>query len=151
MADIILSMPAVYLYLLTVVALLITGLRTREAGPPVGDAAVAARCHLGRAPLRNAALPPRRDRRPFLKLQATLSARYAARLEQAIRTIRARPPAGARPTDPAAGRRHAGAVPQARKNRLMDRNSPQETAVRPPYHSGRAGWGGDCSGDPGPV
>ena len=117
MLEIILSMPAVYLYLVIVVALLFTGLRTRETDPPVGgphattrmtgrgvgDASLAARCHLDRASLRGPALPPQPGRRPFRDLQATLSARYAARLEQAIRTIRARPPAEARPTDQAAG------------------------------------------------
>jgi hypothetical protein len=105
MLDIILSMPVVYVYLVVVVALLIIGLWTREADPPadepratarttergVVDASVAARCNLDPAPL--AVLPPR-DRRLFRELQATLSASYAARLEQAIRTIRVGPPPG---------------------------------------------------------
>jgi hypothetical protein len=117
MLDIILSKPAFYLYLAVVGALLIRALWPREADPPVGEpratarttgrgvgeAWVAARCNLDRAPLWSSALPPRRDRRPFRDLQATLSARYAARLEQAIRTIRVGPPAGARPTNQAAG------------------------------------------------
>jgi hypothetical protein len=117
MKDIILSMPEFCLYLVFVVTLLITALWTRETGPPVGepratalttgrgvgDAPVAARCNRDRAPLRSSALPPQRDRRPFRDLQATLSASYAAKLEQAIRTIRVGPPAGARPTDQAAG------------------------------------------------
>jgi hypothetical protein len=117
MKDIILSMPEVYLYVVYVVVLLITALRTRETGPPVGnprgtaratgsgagDAPAAARCDLDRAPARSSALQPQHDRGPFRDLQATLSASYAARLEQAIRTIRVGPPAGVRPTDQAAG------------------------------------------------
>jgi hypothetical protein len=117
MKDIILSMPEVYLYLVFVVVLLIRALWTREIDPPVGepratalttgrgvgDAPVAARCNLDRAPLRSSDLPPQRDRRPFRDLQATLSASYAAKWEQAIRTIRIGAPAGARPTDQAAG------------------------------------------------
>ena len=117
MLDNILSKPAFYLYLVIVGALLIRALWPRETNPPigepratartnrrgVGEAWVTARCNLDRAPLWSSALPHRRDRRPFRDLQATLSARYAARLEQAIRTIRARPPAGTRPTDQAAG------------------------------------------------
>jgi hypothetical protein len=117
MMDILLSMPELYLYLVVVVALLITALWTRETGPPagesratalttgrgVGDAPVAARCNPDRAPLRSSALQHPRDRRPFRDLQATLSASYAAKLEQAIRTLRVGPPAGARPTDQAAG------------------------------------------------
>ena len=39
-------------------------------------------------------------------------------------------------------RRHAGAVPDARKNRLKGRKSPQENGQRPPYHSPGAGWVG---------
>jgi hypothetical protein len=117
MQDIILSMPAFYLYLVYVAALLITALWTRETDPPVGepraaalttgrgvaDAPAAARGNLDRAPLRSSAVQPQRDRRPYRDLQATLSASYAARLEQAIRTIRVGPPAGGRPTDQAAG------------------------------------------------
>jgi hypothetical protein len=106
MLDIILSTPVVYVYLVVVMALLIIGLWTREAGPPLGerralvwttgrgiaDASVAARCNLDPGPF--SVLPPRRGRRPFRDLQATLSASYAARLEQAIRTIRVGPPPG---------------------------------------------------------
>jgi hypothetical protein len=106
MLDIILSIPVVYVYLVVVVTLLIIGLWTREADPPVGerrttarttgrgvgDASVAACCNLGPAPF--SALPPRRGHRPFRELQATLSASYAARLEQTIRTIRVGPPPG---------------------------------------------------------
>jgi hypothetical protein len=117
MLDVILSKPAFYLYLVVVGTLLIRALWPRETDPPAGkprttalttgrgvaDAPVAARGDLDRAPLWSSAWPPRRDQRPFRDLQATLSARYAARLEQAIRTIRARPPAGTRPTDQAAG------------------------------------------------
>src|SRR5262249_30017047 len=39
-------------------------------------------------------------------------------------------------------RRHAAAVPDARKDRLTGRKSRQETAARPPYHSPSARWGG---------
>jgi hypothetical protein len=104
MQDIILSMPACYLYLVFVVVLLITALRTRETGPPVGELRPAAlttgrgvgddpavRCHLDRVPLRSAAWPTHHGRRPFQDLEATLSAGYTARLEQAIRTIRVDP------------------------------------------------------------
>jgi hypothetical protein len=115
MTDILLSMPEFYLYLVFVMVLLMTALWARETGPPVGepratapttgravgDAPAAARCNLDRAPLRSSALPPQRDRRPFRDLEAALSANYAARLEQAVRTIRGSPPAGARPTDQA--------------------------------------------------
>jgi hypothetical protein len=117
MKDIILSMPAFYLSMVFVVTLLITVLWARQTGPSdgeprgtapttgwgVGDAPVAARCNLDRARLRRSAWQPQRDRRPFRDLEATLSASYAAKLEQAIRTIRVGPPAGARPTDQAAG------------------------------------------------
>jgi hypothetical protein len=116
MWDTILSMPAFYFYLMFVVAWLITALWTSETNPPVGEpgatalttergvtkASVAAGCNLDRAPFRISALPPQRDCRPFRNLQATLSASYAARLEQAIRTIRIGPSAETRPTDQAA-------------------------------------------------
>jgi hypothetical protein len=106
MKDIILSMPEFYLYLVTVVALLITALWTqktgssvgepratvRTAGRNIGDARVAARRNHDRAPLWSSALPLHRDCRPFRDLQATLSASYAAKLEQVIRTIRAGSP-----------------------------------------------------------
>jgi hypothetical protein len=111
MLDNILSKPAFYLYLVVVGALLIRALWPREADPPVGEpratartnrrgvgeAWVAARCNLDRAPLWSSALPPQCRQRPFRDLQAALSARYAARLEQAIRTIRARPPGRGQP------------------------------------------------------
>jgi hypothetical protein len=117
MYDIILTIPVFYLYLVMVVVMLIMALRTRETGPPVGepratalrtgrgvaDAPLAARCHVDRSPLRSSAWQPRRDPRAFPDLQATLSASYAAKWEQAIRTIRVGPPAGAWPTDQAAG------------------------------------------------
>jgi hypothetical protein len=117
MLDILLSMPGFYFYLVLVVVLLITAFWTRESCPPAGepgapartagrgggDTPVAARCHLDRAGVRSSALQPRRDRRPFWDLQTALSASYAGKLEQAIRTIRVGPPAGKRPTDPAAG------------------------------------------------
>ena len=117
MLDIILSKPAFYLYLMVVGTLLIRALWPREINPPIGEpratarptgrgvggASVAARCNLDRAPLWSSAFPHRRDRRPFRGLQDTLSARYAAWLEQAIRTIRDHPPTGVRPTDQAAG------------------------------------------------
>jgi hypothetical protein len=81
MKDIILSMPEFYLYLVFVVPLLITALWRRETGSPVGEPRAA-------AALWSSALPLQHDRRPFRDLQATLSASYAARLEQVIRTIR---------------------------------------------------------------
>jgi len=116
MKDIILSMPEFYLYLVSVVALLITALWTQTtgssvgepraaavtAGRSIGDARVAARCSHDRAPLWSSALPLQRDHRPFRDLHATISASYAAKLEQVIRTIRVDSPAGARPTDQAA-------------------------------------------------
>jgi hypothetical protein len=117
MMDIILSMPAFYLYLVFVVALLIKALWTRETGSLVGepratalttgrgvaDTSVAARCNLDPVPLPSAAVPPQCDRRLFRDLQATLSASYAAKWEQTIRTIWVGPPAGVRPTDQGAG------------------------------------------------
>ena len=57
-------------------------------GRGVGDAPLAARYNLDRTSLRSSAMPPQRDRQPFRDLQAALTASYAARLEQAIRTIR---------------------------------------------------------------
>jgi hypothetical protein len=118
MTDILLSMPAFYLYLVYVVALLIAALRSREPGSPVGEprttalttgrsvgvAPVPACCNLDRAPLPGSVLRPPDNCRPFQDLQATLSANYAARLEQALRTIRVGPPAEASRTIQAAGR-----------------------------------------------
>jgi hypothetical protein len=119
MKDLIPSMPEVYLSinLVIVVVLLITALWIRETGPPVGepratalmtgrgvaDAPAASCCTLDRNPLRSSAWQAQRDRGPFRDLEASLSASYAAQLEQALRTIRVGPPAGARPTDQAAG------------------------------------------------
>jgi hypothetical protein len=108
MKYIIHSMPELYLYVMFVVALLITALWRRETDSPVGepratalptgrgvcDALVVARCNLDLAPLRSSTLPPQRDRRPFRDIEATLSASYAAKLEQAIQTIRVDPPTG---------------------------------------------------------
>ena len=104
------------IHLAIVVALLIRALRIRETDPPVGQpcgtarpaeegagSPVAARCRHDRAPLPNSALELPPDRRPFHDLQATLSASYTARLEQAIRTIQVGTPARTRPTDEAAG------------------------------------------------
>jgi hypothetical protein len=116
MKDILLSMPEVYLYLALVVTFLIAALWTREphsaVGTPgrrvlrtgwdVGDDPVAAWCNLDRAPLPGFTRQPRRDRRPFRDLQATLSASYAARVERAIQTIWISAPAGTRPTARAA-------------------------------------------------
>ena len=117
MKDILLSMPEVYLYLALVVTLLIAALWRREplsaVGTPgrrvlrtgwdAGDDPVAAWCNLDRAPLPGFAWQPQRDRGPFPDLQATLSASYAARLEQALRSIRGGAAAGARPTGKVAG------------------------------------------------
>jgi hypothetical protein len=102
MKDIILSMPASYLYLAFVVALLIMALWAREPGAPAGnprgttlatgrgldDARVAAQGNHDRTPLWGSAWPSQRDGRPFRDLEATLSASYVVRFEQAIRTIR---------------------------------------------------------------
>lgn len=117
MKDIILSIPELYYYLAYVVALLVTALWAHEAVPPVsepraatlktrrraGDVPVAARCNFDRAPLRSSVVQRRHDRRPFRDFEAALSASYAAKLEQALRTIRIGPSAGARPTDRAGG------------------------------------------------
>src|SRR5262249_17868966 len=98
MSDILLSMFTIYFYLALVVTLLIAAVWTREAcatGPTTGrgvaDALVAARCNLDPAPWRGSVLPPQPDRRPYRDLQATLSASYAARVEQEIRKVRVGP------------------------------------------------------------
>ena len=117
MNHIILAMSPFYLYLMFVVVLLITALWTRESDPPaskrraadltiargVGDTRVAVLCNLDQLPSRSSAWRPQRGRHPFGDLEARVSASYAARLEQTIRTIRVAPRAGARPTDQAAG------------------------------------------------
>jgi hypothetical protein len=108
MKDILLSMPEFYLYLVFVVTLLIVAVGTRQTDPPVdeprpaaltsgrgvAEALVAGRGNLDRPHWRDSAWPTQRDRRLFRDLETTLSANYAARLEQAIRTIRVGPPAG---------------------------------------------------------
>jgi hypothetical protein len=102
MQDFILSTPGLYLYLMLVVVLLIAALWTRESDPPVGeprataltagrgvgDVPSGARYTLDRVHLRHSGLPTQRGGRAFRNIEATLSASYAARLEQAIRTIR---------------------------------------------------------------
>jgi hypothetical protein len=104
MMEIILATPVFHFYLLFVVVLLATALWTRETGRPVGEPRGPARTTgLDRILLRSSALQPQRDRRPFRDLQAALSASYAGKLQQAIRTIRIGPPAGARRTDEATG------------------------------------------------
>jgi hypothetical protein len=119
MKDISLSIPAFYLSMNLVIVgvLFIASLWIRETdlgvrephgtalpiGRGVADAPVAAGCNRDRAPWRSSAWPPQRDRRPFRDLQTTLSASYSARVERAIQTIRIGEPAGARPTDQAAG------------------------------------------------
>jgi hypothetical protein len=114
MKDIILSMPQCILYLVIVVVLFVTALWTRPTGrrsgasrgtAPMarrgaGDTPVAALWNPDREPSRSSALPRQLGRPPFPDLQATLSARYAARLEQAIRTIRVGRLTGARPSHP---------------------------------------------------
>jgi hypothetical protein len=128
-----LSMPEVYLSinLVLVVVLLIAALWTRQTGPPVGepratalmtgrgvaDAPAAARCNLDRNSLRSSAWQPQRDRRPFRDLEATLSASYTAKLEQAIRTIRVgRPPGRGQPINRPGERKApaAGGLPLTR-------------------------------------
>jgi hypothetical protein len=76
-------------------------LASLQPGEAAGDASPPAPCNLDRAPVRSFAWP-QRNRRPFQRLQAALSASYAARLEQASKAIRLVPPSRARPTDPAA-------------------------------------------------
>jgi hypothetical protein len=87
MKDAILSTPGLYLYLLLVVTFLVAAFWKREAPPPVREARATALTsrwrHVGRA-------NGPRTAGPFCDLQTTLSASYAARLEEAIRTIRAR-------------------------------------------------------------
>jgi hypothetical protein len=116
MNDIILSLPELYLYPVFLVILLVTALLARETDPPVGephgttpptgrgvgDAPVAAGCNRDRAPLPGSIGHPGGTHGPFRDLEATLSVTYAARLEQALRTIRGNRLPGARPTDQAA-------------------------------------------------
>ena len=117
MKDIILAMPEFYLYLMFVVMSVIMALWTRQAGPPVAEPRATAPT-MGRVsatsrwqyvaastgpPCGVAPCSPSATARPFADLEATLRASYSAMLEQAIRTIRLGPPAGARPTDQAAG------------------------------------------------
>jgi hypothetical protein len=119
MKDMIFSMPEVYLSinLVIVMVLLLMTLWEQQTDPPVrkpratalmtgrgvADGASATRCNIDLNPLRSSAWQPQRDRRRFRDLEAALSASYSAKLEQAIQTIRVSPPAGARPTDQAAG------------------------------------------------
>jgi hypothetical protein len=116
MQNIILSMPELYLYPACLVAWLLAALWTREpsppggcspatvptAGQPLGDAPVTAGENLDWALYPSSVVQPRCAGRPFQDLEATLSASYAARVEQAIRTIRIDPPAGAVGTTSAA-------------------------------------------------
>jgi hypothetical protein len=115
MEHIILSIPELYLYPVFLVLLLIAALLERDPGPPTGkpraivqatergvsDARVTARGNLDRAPLASSIGKPSGDHRSFRDLEATLSATYAAQLEQALRMIRTDRPTGA--TDQAAG------------------------------------------------
>jgi hypothetical protein len=117
MNDIFLSMPVLCPYLVFLVALLFAALWARETSPPagefrgtvqttgrgVGDAVMATGCDLDFSPLRGPTLQPQHDHGPFRDLQAALSASYAARSEQALRSIRSGAPAGARPTGKVAG------------------------------------------------
>jgi hypothetical protein len=113
MNEIILSIPELYYYLAYLIALLVMALWTRESDPPVGgprtaaqkslqgvrDSPVASRCNLERVPLRSSAVQRRHGPRPLRDLEAALSASYASKLEQALRTIRINHSAKARPTD----------------------------------------------------
>jgi hypothetical protein len=117
MKDIILSTPEAYLYLVPVAVLILTTLWTPKTGPPAGesgatalmtgrgvvDPPAAARWDLGQDPLGVSGWQSRGACRPFWDLQAALSASYAARLEQAIRTIRDGTPVEAGPIDQAEG------------------------------------------------
>jgi hypothetical protein len=109
MKDIILSTPEAYLYLVPVAVLILTTLWMPKTGPPAGesgatalmtgrgvvDAPAAAPWDPGQDPLRVSRWQSPGDGRPFRDLQAALSASYAVRPGQAIRTIRDGPPAGA--------------------------------------------------------
>jgi hypothetical protein len=107
MKDLIFSLPELHCYLALVVALFATALWTRGTGPTGGelciaDAEQAARCNLDPASLWRSVVQCQDDQ-PFRDLEAALSARYAAKLEQAFRSIVFFPRAGARPTDRAGG------------------------------------------------
>jgi hypothetical protein len=92
----------VSMYLVIIVALLVAALWTQDASAHradaamtargFADAAAAARFNLDGNPLRSSAWQAPRDRGAFQDLEAALSASYAARFEQAIRTIRVGPP-----------------------------------------------------------
>ena len=97
--------------LVLIVALVVAALLTRDTGEPgaaapmtargFADAAAAARCKLDGSLLRSSAWQAQRDCGPFKDVEAALSASYAARFEQAIRTIRVGPPGEWGPTDQA--------------------------------------------------
>ena len=92
----------VSMYVVIVATLLVAALWTRDAGEHRADAAMtargfadaasAARFNLDGNPLRSSDWQAPRDRGAFQDLEAALSASYAARFEQAIRTIRVGPP-----------------------------------------------------------
>ena len=99
--------------LVLLAALVVAALLTRETGEPgaaasmtargFADAAAATRCNLDGSLLRSSAWQAKRDRGPLKDLEAALSASYAAKFEQAIRTIPVGPPVEWRPTDQAPG------------------------------------------------
>ena len=92
-----------------IVATIVAALFTRDTGKPCAaasmtaqgfaDAAAAACCKLDANRLWNSAWQTRRDCGPFNDLETALSASYAARFEQAIRTIQVGPPVAWRPTE----------------------------------------------------
>jgi hypothetical protein len=102
MMDILLSMPAFYVYLVFVGPLLITALLTRESGPPVGEPRPtartagqglhappsAARFSSNRVGVRERALPRGPASGPYRGLHAALSADYASKVDQAITRVR---------------------------------------------------------------
>ena len=106
MKNIILSMPEFYLYVVFVVLALIAALWQRptrlSVGEPRATAPTTGRAsptrwwrHVATATGPPGGVPPWRPSatvRPFPDLEAALSASYAARLEQAVRTIRLGPP-----------------------------------------------------------
>ena len=112
MIDILLSTPGFYFYLAFVLILLLPSLLTRQTDPPLGEPRATA-LTTGRMPAMLRRQPvatwteipcggalrtSSATARPFPDVEDTISARYAARLEPAIRKIRIGPFAWAWPT-----------------------------------------------------
>ena len=104
---------SVSMFLVILVVLLVAAPWTRDAGEHRADAAMtarglaeaaaAARCNFDGNSLRSSDWPGHHGRRPFEDLAAALSASYAAKFEQAVRTIRVGPPGDWWPTDQTPG------------------------------------------------